>query len=713
VRLPNSPLLGEYNNDFGGQIGTIEENPDDKGPVVFAGADKIKGTYSLLRELDDDNDDYVDARHYLTARLIDMFIGDWDRHVDQWKWAGYKKEGKRIWRPIPRDRDQALAKIDGFIPWLIVLSIKQIESYENVYPLIDDLTWSGRHLDRRFLSRLSKDEWESVTISVVDLLTDSLITAAVRRMPGEHYAAEGAAVESKLRERRDRLREASMEFYRLSAQYVDIHLSNKNEFVEAARLDDRTVDVTVWKRDQHTGKQSGDPIYHRRFATDETSEIRLYLKDGDDIAHLSGRVHTSIDIHIDGGEGKDVIVDDSQVQGRLLGFLPSFSPAVQTYAYDTGKRTLFKGTASTAVIDRKFPPHQSDTALYEPYRDYGYDFRPLAVAEYNSADGIIIGGGQTMFAYGFKFDPYSYRMDLLAAYATGHEAFRVDYSGIFRTYDRRLQYMLEVRLSGIEVLRYFGKGNAFPLPRPADDEEYYTVKQGQYIFHPQIHYGISDRLSLIGGLIVKHSDIILDDSTFITSVMPYGASDMTIASLHGGVELDTRDHVVFPSRGVLVRAGLYHFPKLISNRSEFSRSHIDVRSYVSADIGTPTTFAFRCFAEHISGMYPFYEASFLGGTESVRGFEKQRFSGDAGISLHAESRFKIATVRILLPFHLGGSLFAETGRVFVRGERSLIWHSGFGAGLWTYAVDKNLTVALSVARSREQIEGYVTAGFTF
>ena len=713
VVLPDSPALGEFQKDFGGLLGTFEENPDDKGSVVFAGADKIKGSYSLIRELNDDNDEVVDEKEFLTARLVDIFIGDWDRHIDQWKWAGYKKEGKRIWRPIPRDRDQALAKIDGLIPWLIVLSVKQIESYDNIFPLIDDLTWSGRHLDRRFLSGLNREEWKNVTSWLVDRLTDSLIASAVRLMPQEHLALEGPAIENILRERRDRLHEISMKFYELSARYVDIHCSNKNEYVEAVRNDDRSVDITVWKRDKTTGKPMDDPIYRRRFSAEETNEIRIYLKDGDDIAHLSGNVASSIDIHVDGGEGKDVIVDESVVRGGVLDYIPGIVPAAQTFVYDTGKKTVVRGQSSTTIIDHTFPLFESDTAMVEPYRDFGFDFRPLAVAAYNSADGIILGGGQTVFAYGFKYDPYFYRMDLSAAYATNHEAFRIDYRGLFRTYNRHLHYILDIRLSGIEVLRFFGKGNSFSLPHSPDDEEYYKVKQGQYILHPQVKYGFTDRLSIIGGILLKHSDILLEDSTFITTLLPYGTENMTIMSLQGEAEWDTRDHSVFPTAGSFIRSGLYHFPKVLSSRSEFTRSYLDMRTYVTTSLFSTTTLAFRLFAENISGTYPFFEGSFLGGTESVRGFEKQRFSGDASISLHAESRFKIATIRVLLPFHLGGTLFAETGRVFVRGERSLLWHSGFGAGLWTYAVDKNLTVALSVARSREQVEAYVTTGFTF
>jgi hypothetical protein len=713
VVLPVSDQLGEFKNDFGGVLGTIEENPDDNGPAVFARAEKIKGTYSLFRELDDDHDEAVDAHEYLKARLIDLFLGDWDRHVDQWKWAGIRKNGIRIWQPIPRDRDQAFAKIDGLIPWGITLAIKQIESYEKVYPLIDDMTWSGRHLDRKFLSRLSKDDWESVTTKILYILSDSLIAEAVQLMPAAMVATEGENMQRTLRKRRDLLREASADFYRLCAKYVDIHLSNKNEHVDVLRIDDRTVDVWVWKEMKESGPRETDPLFYRRFFTDETKEIRIFLKGGDDLVKISGKVSRSIDVHIDGGDGKDLIVDASEVRGNIFGFLPFGNTETAAIVYDSGKKTVVRKGSGTEFIDRSFPPPKNDTALYEPYRDYGHDFRLLGVAAYNSADGIILGGGQTLFAYRMKYDPYFYRMDLSAAYATGHNAFRVDYHGEFNSYSRHLQYLLHVRLSGIEVLRFFGSGNEFPLTVSPDEEEYYRVKQGQYIFHPRIKYSFARRTSVIGGIMLKHSDILLEDSTFIKTALPYGATDMTIASIHAGIEIDSRDHSLFPTHGFYARSNVYHFPAMLSNRSAFQRSDVDLRWYTTVEVLSPTTFAFRAFGEKVTGRYPFYEASFLGGTESVRGFEKQRFSGDASISVHSESRFYIGKVKMLLPFNVGGTLFAETGRVFVNGERSTRWHPAFGAGIWTYAVDKDLTVSVSLAQSREQLEGHVTTGFTF
>ena len=39
--------------------------------------------------LEEDLDHRVDARGFLRARLMDVFLGDYDRHEGQWRWARY------------------------------------------------------------------------------------------------------------------------------------------------------------------------------------------------------------------------------------------------------------------------------------------------------------------------------------------------------------------------------------------------------------------------------------------------------------------------------------------------------------------------------------------------------------------------------------------------------------------------------------------------
>ena len=52
-------------------------------------------------------------QYLLRARLLDMLIGDWDRHDDQWRWVAFE-EGKHDFKAIPRDRDQAFCESRRF-----------------------------------------------------------------------------------------------------------------------------------------------------------------------------------------------------------------------------------------------------------------------------------------------------------------------------------------------------------------------------------------------------------------------------------------------------------------------------------------------------------------------------------------------------------------------------------------------------------------------
>ena len=56
-----------------------------------APADVIS-TDKLEKRVDRGPSDVVDARSFLTARLVDVYLGDWDRHRDQWRWARFGDE---------------------------------------------------------------------------------------------------------------------------------------------------------------------------------------------------------------------------------------------------------------------------------------------------------------------------------------------------------------------------------------------------------------------------------------------------------------------------------------------------------------------------------------------------------------------------------------------------------------------------------------------
>ncbi|MDQ3811454.1 MAG: hypothetical protein M3336_14305, partial [Chloroflexota bacterium] len=173
VVLPDDSALGEFRAEFAGVLGLIEERPtDDPGHASgFAGATKVIGTDALFRRLQRDATERVDTRAYLAARLMDMFLGDWDRHGDQWRWARMGKGDASPWVPIPRDRDQVFAKYDGILLDFVRPSYPQLVEFSASYPGIVGLTWQGRVLDRRLLTGLERPVWDSVAAALQRRLT--------------------------------------------------------------------------------------------------------------------------------------------------------------------------------------------------------------------------------------------------------------------------------------------------------------------------------------------------------------------------------------------------------------------------------------------------------------------------------------------------------------------------------------------------------------
>jgi len=168
VFLPDVEKLGEFRKEFGGMLGFIEEHPSEgqDDEAGFENAIDVKGTYKLFDHLAKKRNQKIDAEEFLKARLMDILLGDWDRHMDQWRWAEYEKSEGKIWKPIPRDRDQVFSKYDGIFPAVADYLVPQITNFGEDYPQIEDLTWNGRFLDQRVLVELDKKTWDSVTAFV-------------------------------------------------------------------------------------------------------------------------------------------------------------------------------------------------------------------------------------------------------------------------------------------------------------------------------------------------------------------------------------------------------------------------------------------------------------------------------------------------------------------------------------------------------------------
>ena len=94
-----------------------------------------------------------------------------------------------------------------------------------------------------------------------------------------------------------------------------------------------------------------------------------------------------------------------------------------------------------------------------------------------------------------------------------------------------------------------------------------------------------------------------------------------------------------------------------------------------------------------SGLIPAQYAPSIGGWSTVRGYQSNRFSGDASVDGSTELRVPVGTVNLLVRWDAGVFGLADVGRVWMAGESDGSWHKGFGGGVWLSALGRAVSVA--------------------
>ena len=693
--LPDDPLLKEFRPEFAGLMGFLEERVGGSGnvPAHWGGATEIINSDSLIGRITRSPDDRVEARAFLTARLFDLLIGDWDRHAGQWNWARFGDAVPHKWVPIPLDRDQAFAKYDGMLLSVARQTAPQLTNFGPGYPYLAGATWNGRDLDRRLLVELEWPVWESTAIKLQSALTDAVIDNAVRVLPPEHYALAGARLAAALRQRRDHLLEAARGYYNLLAKQVDVHGTDASDEASLIRERDGAVELTL--SGGGAGGSANNPYFTRRFDPKTTREVRVFLDGGDDRAVVRGQGSGPL-LRVLGGEGQDRLVDSTR-KGRER-------------FYDDAKAPARTEGSATKVNRRPYtPPRKHPHSV--PDRDWGKRWTATTTLSFGPDIGFLLGGGRTLTIYGFRKDPFAARHQFRAAFATGPTSYRLEYRGEFRRENSGRRVDILARASGIDVISFSGFGNENPAP---GNNEFYRVTQDAFGLQPSLVFALGSRATIRFGPILKYVSTDDRPGRFLASLGNlYGSGHF--GEVGGGLTLryDSRDRPALARKGILLDLGGSAYPAIWDVDSTFGEVHGEVVTYLSARAPLDPTLALRVGGKKLWGRYPFFEAAFIGGASTVRLGRVNRYAGDASAYGSGELRLSLARVKLVLPADFGVFGLADVGRVFLAGESSDTWHAAAGGGLWLSYLERAFTVSLAIAKSEERTGVYAQAGFGF
>jgi len=698
--MPDDERLGKFRKDFGGVLGAIEEFPSvPKKGAAFADAHDIIDSDALLEDINKDADLQVDPRAFLTARLLDLMVGDNDRHPDNWKWVQPEKKSTLL-EPIARDRDKALVSYGGTMPSIMRLAFPSLVLFRDQYPDPLALSANANEFDRRLLATLDKSQWDSVATSVMERITDPVIETAVAQMPPE-YRGRSRSLAAALKARRNGLRGAADRYYQELWKVADIHGSDADDHATVTRLADGSVQIDI-----SSGKTR---YFSRRFVPSETEEIRLYLHGGNDEATVDGAVSHSIPLRIIGGNGTNTLIDRSTVGGKRNPTRLYDNGTVSTvkYAKDTVDERNNLDMAFNHSFNRR-PWLSAYGKTIPPLEDHGTSIAPYALIHSNRSLGIYPEVGATRYTYGFRKYPYSTATEGDVSYSPSSNRWRVR-----GNFDKRFEETDwhaggTAAMSQLEIVDFHGFGNDV-----ADLQgDFYDVHVTQVGFRPAIGYAVNERSDISLGPIVRYAKTDSVANRFISQLNPYGFSKFGQAGLQLRARLDSKPlpDTMKPRFVLSVIGNVY--PSLWDVVSTYESLDAWTAGFFTLPLPKKPVLALRAGGKKLWGQFPYFDAAFLGGSEAFRTEYKQRWAGDASLYGTTEVRYPIAKFPLIVPVDFGALGFIDAGRVYVNGDSPGGWHTAAGAGFWAGFLNSRLNYNVMITNnSNARILG--NFGFAF
>ena len=687
--------LGLYQRDFMNTVCLLEEREP---------AGKSDNTDKMYKELLKDNDNDFDSTLFLRARLLDLFIGDWDRHVDQWRWVPEKdKKGNKKYIAVPRDRDQVLHIDEGLIPdfitkpWILPL----LHDFDGRIKQVNAFFTESNDLNKRFLNQFSYDEWMDITYRFVAALTDSVLEKALQQLPATSYTIRHDQLLKQWKERRSNMAAAMSKYYHFLSKTTDILLSNKNELVTLTDAYAGGLELNIHKINKD-GKIK-DRLYNRIFYPDLTKEIRLYLSKGDDSVVLNN--HSSIKLRIIGGKGDkayNVIQTDRVVQ-----------------VYDRKKHITFSG--DEAMVNKHLSNDSLNTT-YIPANPYNKIIPALNVG-YNEDDGVMLGGMVRFVNQGFRKMPYDNVQQVSFIHAFATQAYKLKYLGEWIQALGKTDLLLDGEaMVPSDAQNFFGLGNATTFNKTGDYRRYYRARFDLYEIDPALRWRSGKKLALSVGPSFQYYHFDPDDNAgrFITNPSLLHTSDSaTIAddkAFAGGIlkfTYDDRNNKLLPTIGAYLDVTIKGYTGLNTYSKSFIQVQPSIAIYKNLDRRSNIILADRLGGGFTFGKTTFYQSLFLGSQGNLVGYRQYRFAGQQMLYNDLEARIKLADIgSYIIPGQLGAIAFYDIGKVWAAGYNSDDWHQGMGGGIY-FAPAQMLVISALAGHCDEGWYPMIKMGFRF
>jgi hypothetical protein len=694
--LPDQERLGRYRGLFANQLVMLEQRPtppkngdvpeslvgsqSPDGPTVIRTTDE-----TLDKALDDPYANRIDQEDMLRARLVDMLIGDWDRHHGQWRFAGVpNRDGTRTWRPIARDRDQAFTNYDGAIIPIMKLAVPQarmVGKFDGHYGSIAWLNYPARNIDPTLLNQLTHDRWLAIAREAQGHLTDEVIDEAMATWQPKTYALDGSRIAQSLKMRRDQLVDAADKYYSELSRNVDILGSTRADLIDIWFEPAGIVHVTV--RAKPVDHSDAPPFFDRTFYPSETQELRIYALEGDDTLQVHDDHKTPIGVRFIGGAGDDAVTAAPGGKAPL----------------DARNIELFDAKDG-ATIDPSVKVHDSrsnEVRFNEYDHDENHDpnYSTLFPALQANADqGAWLGLSYAYTVPGFKKQPFAQRHQVSLDFATSTLGVGLGYTGLFPESILGLSQVVDVILRSPNYTRnFYGLTNQVVPDVP--DKNFFRVQQGRYAARYGVFGHPGGNWFRVGGGLLAEALVTQDTPGRFVSISPEAQSGLGARYFAGArlfAQMSTFDPTQLPTRGIALHTSAEgRFD--VAHGNDFSITWLAAGAFAFPfDRARRFVLISRAKVEGITGSYPFYYAPTLGGSD-LRAYHYEQLAGSAAFAQTTDLRIDVFRILTKLPGTIGLKLSVDHGKVFGVTSFEDRYHVNLGGGIWWFFLD---TVGLSL-----------------
>ncbi|MEZ4969502.1 MAG: metallophosphoesterase [Flavobacteriaceae bacterium] len=672
--IPKQNALAEFNGEFGDELYILEEQVGDGHGELgsFGYANKIESTWDMMDKIRRDEKYVVNTKRYLRTRLFDMVMGDWDRHDDQWRWGEVKdkESGKIVFEAIPRDRDQVYSIWgDGALMGVatrIIPALQMMEGFNNDIRNVAAFNKNAYGLDLSLLAETTKSDWEKEVRYIQQNLTPEVIDEAFNAMPQEILDKNILDLKHILLSRIKNLPKIADDYFLALNKYVVIKGTDKDDWFEINNISKQEVEIKAFRNID--GKKE-KLFFNKKFKRDITQEIWIYGLDDDDIFEMAGADRNKIKIRLIGGQNNDVY---------------DITEGNNAWIYDQkNKKNTFKKIKGAKLI----LTNDYQTNTYQPLKLRNSTRQIIPTVGFNPDDGVKLGFNATNTFYGLRQNPYTNQHNYNAAYYFATNGFELGYKGEFAHIFENWNLELAAHFTSPNFsVNFFGTGNGTENFDNTLGMDYNRVKIQTLSFSPSLIWRGQLGAKFRTGISIQNLEVEETEDRFINTF--YLANGEENKNSFLGVDAEytyqNMDNAAFPTMGMATgllmgyRASLenrgeayaYIVPSLSINHKLISNGRLVLASKWKAHF-------------NLGNDYEFYQAANIGGTDGLRGFRNQRFSGKTSYYQNTDLRYSLKSLKTgLLPVTMGIYGGFDYGRVWVPNESSDLWHTSYGGGFF-------------------------------